>query len=119
MDKSASRFALKLRELGFERVEGADKEYHVRTTTARIERTLGKSSRHERRKLRSLILRMLKEQPSYTVTVFRDGTALTEASDDTGQMWKAEGNIDLRPFGFLNNAEWIINHHKAKASTVH
>ncbi len=119
MDKPKSRFAQKLQELGFELVPGADKESHIRTTTEQVERTKGKLSRNERRNLRKLIEKMLKEQPSYTVTVFRDGVSLTEASDDTGQMWNFKGSIDLRPFGFLNNAEWIANHLQSKKSKLH
>ena len=118
MDTPKSRFALKLQELGFEKVVGANKKSCVQSVINHAELTQGKLSRHDRRKLRNVCEKMLKEQPSYTVTVFRDGVTITEASDDTGQMWKAKGSVYLGSFGFLNNAEWLVKYAASKKSTL-
>ncbi len=106
MTQVKSSYVKKLEELGFQRVEGTNLQSHIDDFLTYIEAIHGKLTRGARRKL---VRHASKEatKPSFTVTKFKDGSLLTEATDDSGQMWKIEDSVDLKPFGFLNHAEWL------------
>ena len=115
MPKPKSRHVLKLEELGFRKVIGENIYNDFPGIVALVElETKRKLSRRERRSLLAFMRHDIKSQPSYCVTNFNDGKSVTEATDDTGQLWETAGSVNLEPFGFLNNAKKMLELLSAK-----
>jgi hypothetical protein len=99
--KKESRYAAKLRELGFRNTG----ENTVADDIARAEKLFRrKFNRQERRRAVSRVLK-----PSFTRETLLD-PPITRANDEFGFLWEAPGFIDLTPLGFVDNALWIENH---------
>jgi len=109
MNKRESVYAQKLKDLGFRKVEGRDGKTALGEIEQDVLQVIGKRSRAERRKLRRELRTIMSGHASFIVNMTGQHP-ITEASDDTGQLWEAEGEIDLKPFGFTNNAEWLLEH---------
>lgn len=88
MPKTESKYAPKLRELGFTPIE-KEVSLAVRAEWPR------KLSRQERRKLERMRYR-----PWFTMTLIN-----TLATDDTGQSWVGPANSNLSALGFDDNTE--------------
>lgn len=117
MTQGKSNYVLRLQELGFKKVSGQDGKTVLAEIEQMLVKAVGKISRNQRRQMRRQLREIATNMASFTVTVV-GSEAITEASDDTGQLWEAPGQIDLTPFGFANNAEWFRNHIRAKKATL-
>lgn len=109
MAKRESRYAGKLRELGFRNTG----ENTIASDIAMAETIYGKKfNRRDRRRAASEILK-----PSFTRETLLD-PPVTRANDERGFLWEAPGFIDLTPLGFVDNALWAEMHMGIKMPPV-
>jgi hypothetical protein len=104
MADAKSSFVQRLEELGFRKVKGEDGNKNLAEIERMIGGVVGRLSRNERRKMRRELRVIMSNSASFIINRF-DNDALTEATDETGQLWEARGAIDLTPFDFADNAE--------------
>jgi len=93
-----SKYAEKLRELGFRKTGENDLRRCTRELEAKFGRPL---SRQERRKIKREL-----STPSFTREPFMQ-LPITQVTDELGDCWVADGHIDLTHLGFLDHLTLI------------
>lgn len=99
MAKRESKYAAKLRELGFKQTGENWLPTFMRSLEQILKRPL---TRNERRRAQKIVAR----QPSFTREPEID-PPVTRVQDELGWQWEAEGHIDLAPLGLIDNVAWI------------
>ena len=111
-----SRYAAKLRELGFKPYSEILSEASMRETDDEFEKAIGflpsKLSRATRRRLEALNI-----LPGFCI-VGEGNVAYTYAMDELGVDWQADGVVDLAPFGFNDKVKNLENIASARRSKL-
>ena len=98
MAERESKYANKLRELGFRKTPANYFEECLRDLQLSLQRPL---TRPERRRIAKEM-----RKPSFTMETILE-PPITRASDEYGFVWEADGHIDLKPLGFIDGAQWL------------